>query len=141
MKILLLLLLPFQTLADTISVGTGSAYRGSSNQATHLAYRTGKWKVSLDNIEEYKIKEEIVEKHYLVSLTKTLIKKENFHFNFGISYSDKVSSHISSNLVFKEELALEYGDFTILLSHNSNAGLKGKNRGEDTLYLVYTSEF
>lgn len=158
MKVILLilaLLLSDQVSATEIYLGYGVPYRADSidSDITSFSIERNKWKVDYSHWESYNRSSWDVKKHptwqpFLIKDHRTLSvarniyqydfkNKCNLYLDFGLAYSTRISRTTSSYFLFHEALGYQCGWWRLEINHRSNAGLKGKNTGEDGIYFKF----
>jgi hypothetical protein len=131
-------------------VGIGDIYQAdeSGYKMYSLSAEKGIWKANISHWETYPKTAwletnpewgiDYVESHYMLSLVGTLLQYEvsnewRVFFDFGVTYTSKLSKSNSSDISFQENLGIAYKNFRLYLRHTSNGDIKPPNYGEDAL--------
>lgn len=158
-KVLLLLVCLFSFNANALELfyGQGDSFEAdqSGESFYSISLREKRWEIGLTYWEEYnktswwerhpewrRYTEAVtpVPSHTMLSATYEIYEYQfsdefKFFVDFGFTLVDNVSHVNSSHVLFKEHIGIEYGMVRLSWTHSSNAGLKGRNNGEDGLHL------
>ncbi len=104
------------------------------------------WFVGLVGYQPYVVYRSPVDSHAVLSLGKRIVSWDltddtEVYLDFGVAIPSVVSFINSSHIQFYEEGGVRYKDYRLLLSHQSNAGLKGANEGETSVRFEYRWDF
>jgi len=116
-----------------------------------VTYQKADWRVDLTHFTQYNRSPWYGEhpewgtitipSHNVASVTKELLSKNvskvKLFLDFGVAYANHLSWLNSSHWMFRENIGLQCEKWRFFLRHTSNAGLKGRNGGEDGIIVEY----
>lgn len=149
--LLALLLCCFSVVHSTeYSIGEGFSYRADKKAGNlhMLTIHQNKWNYEVAYWDAYErsphpeIKTYEIKKHMMFSVYRNMYKASvsdnvEFFFDFGLTATSQIQRTTSSRILFRENLGLKYKNFSIFLTHSSNAGIVPPNTGEDGLVFQY----
>lgn len=134
--------------ADPLNKGTGTS-RGAAlhvgweeNLSEVRSWYDMPWVVSGEYFSDRDRQNTVLNEHYSISAGKQLFKPCWGDFclygDLGLALHSEVTDVNSSRVTAYEHLGVTYKQVRLYFRHTSNAGLRGRNVGENSIFIGYT---